>query len=98
MDVKKSSEKRNPLLKRTELTFFLDHGAQGTPTLYEVRTALASMYDVSSDLVYVLNLQTLTGTHRTVGEAEIYDPPGTTRTLLPEHIRRRNQPARGKSD
>ncbi len=56
MDVKKSSEKRNPLLKRTELTFFLDHGAQGTPTLYEVRTALASMYDVSSDLVYVLNL------------------------------------------
>jgi ribosomal protein S24E len=97
MDVKKSSEKINPLLKRKEITFFLDHDAQGTPPLYEVRTAIASLYAVNDDLVYVMNLRTLAGTNRTVGEAEIYDPPGTTRSLLPPHIHRRNQPARGKS-
>lgn len=95
MDVKKSSEKNNPLLKRKEITFFLDHDSQGTPQLFEVKTAIASMYGVSDDLVYVLNLRTLAGTNRTVGEAEIYDPPGTTRSLLPKHIRLRNLPERG---
>jgi hypothetical protein len=54
MDVKKSSEKNNPLLKRKEITFFLDHDSQGTPQLFEVKTAIASMYGVSDDLVYVL--------------------------------------------
>ena len=95
MDVKKSSEKNNLLLKRREITFFVDHDSQGTPQLFEVRTAIASMYDVSDDLVYIMNLRTLTGTNRTVGEAEIYDPPGTTRSLLPKHIRLRNLPERG---
>ena len=74
MDVKKSSEKNNLLLKRKEITFFLDHDSQGTPQLFEVKTAIASLYGVSEDLVYILKLETLTGTTRTVGEAEIYSP------------------------
>jgi ribosomal protein S24E len=98
MDVKKSSEKNNLLLKRKEITFFLDHDLQGTPQLFEVRKAIASMYGVSDDLVYVLNLKTLTGTNRTVGEAEIYDPPGTTRSLIPKHILLRNLQNRGSGN
>ena len=98
MDVKKSSEKNNQFLKRKEITFFVDHHSQGTPQLFEVRTAIASMYGVSDDLVYVLKLKTLTGTNRTVGEAEIYEEPGETRSLLPKHIQLRNLPKRGRGD
>jgi len=95
MDVKKSSEKNNQFFKRKELAFFIDHHSQGTPQLFEVRTAIASMYGVNQDLVYVLNLKTLTGTNRTVGEAEIYEESGTAHSLLPKHIQLRNLPKRG---
>jgi ribosomal protein S24E len=81
MDVKKSSEKNNQFLKRKELAFFIDHHSQGTPQLFEVRTAIASMYGVNQDLVYVLNLKTLTG---------------TAHSLLPKHIQLRNLPNRGR--
>ena len=96
MELKKSSEKDNPLLKRKEVTFFIDHPAAGTPKLFEVRKALASMYGVSNDLVYVLNLTTLTGTNRTVGEAEVYEQAETTRIVLPKHIQHRNLLERGR--
>lgn len=96
MEVNKSSEKDNPLLKRKEVTFFIDHPSTGTPKLFEVRKALASMYGVSDDLVYVLKLTTLTGTNRTVGEAEVYEQAETTRMVLPTHIRLRNLQGRGR--
>ena len=96
MEVKKSSEKDNPLLRRKEVSFFIDHPSAGTPQLFEVRTALAAMYGVSDDRVYVLNLTTLTGTNRTVGEAEVYDQAETTRMVLPKHIQLRNLQGRGR--
>lgn len=98
MEVKKSAEKDNPLLKRKDVTFFIDHPSAGTPKLFEVRKALASMYEVSDDLVYVLNLTTLTGTHRTVGEAEVYEQAETTHLVLPKHIQLRNLQGRGRGD
>ena len=97
MDVKKSSEKNNQFLKRKELAFFIDHPSQGTPQLFEVRTAIASMYGISEDLVYVLTLKTLTGTNRTAGEAEIYEESVPPHSLLPKHIQLRNLPKRGRN-
>jgi len=96
MKVTKTSEKDNPFLERKEVTFFIDHYSMGTPQLLEVRKSIASMYEVDSDLVYVTKLETLTGTNRAVGEAEVYEKPEKARLLVPKHIQSRNLPERRK--
>lgn len=92
MEIRKTSERRNPLLERKEIAFEIDHSSSGTPRLSEVRKALATMHKVAHDVVYVTTLITLTGTNRTVGEAEIYDSPEKARLVIPKHIQTRNLP------
>lgn len=96
MKVTKTSEKNNPFLQRKEITFLVDHHSEGSPRLFEVRKAVASIYGVGEDLVYIMKLETLTGTNRAVGVAEIYEDPGKARLLVPRHIRSRNLPERGR--
>lgn len=91
MKIIKTSEKSNLLLERKELTFIVDHQSQGTPKLTEIRANLASMFEVSEELIYVIKLDTSTGTNRTLGEAEIYEKIDHARSIVPTHIQLRNR-------
>jgi ribosomal protein S24E len=88
------SESSNPILKRKELSFFIDHTSLGSPRLTEVRKSLAEKFGVNEDLVYILKLDTRTGTNRTYGGAEIYDTLEMARAIVPQHIQMRNSPSR----
>lgn len=90
MKIHKTSERNNKLIGRKELMFFIDHNSKGTPFLLEVKKAIASMYGVNDNLVYVIKLQTLAGTNRTRGEAEIYEKFERARLLSPKHIQLKN--------
>jgi ribosomal protein S24E len=90
MKLIKTSENDNTLLGRKEVTFIIDHQTLGTPTLVKVREAVASLYSVKIELVYIIKLKSLTGTTRTQGQAEIYDSLEVAKALVPKHIHNRS--------
>ena len=62
-----------------------------TPSRSEVRRDIAVLLKTELDNVWVKRQETLTGTHRTVGLAHVYDDPETAMRLEPEHIILRNR-------
>jgi ribosomal protein S24E len=92
MKVNIISKEPNPLMKRTEVTFSVDHSQQGgTPTRADVSRQLASMLNRKIELVFVKNLKTKRGSMLGVGEANIYDTIEQAKLLEPKHILNRNK-------
>ncbi len=93
MKIKILSQKYNPLLKRKEVVFEVDHSQEGqtTPRL-ELRKNLANMLKARVDLVFVEKMETKTGTMTAVGEANVYESPEQAKLVEPEHIIVRNVP------
>jgi ribosomal protein S24E len=98
MDVRIDQERYNALLKRREVKFTVEHPRSGTSSLNEARTTLASKLNVALEKTYIIKLTTKTGTHLSVGEAEIYDDESIAKKLVPEHILKRNTPTRRKKE
>ena len=93
MQIKIISETYNPLLKRKEITFEMNHTQTGgTPSRFEVRKALAQIAKVDLDRVYIRKFETKTGTMTAVGTANIYDAVEQAKLVEPEYIILRNQP------
>jgi len=97
MEIRITRDAYNPLLRRKEVSFFIGHDSSSTPRLYDVRKALAARFGVQEVIVFVRNMETLTGTTRAVGEAEIYDSEEDAKMLVPNHIIGRNMVDRHKS-
>lgn len=93
MKVKIASQGYNPLLKRKEVAFEVEHEETGgTPSRFEVRKRLASLLNEDVELVYVKKLETKTGTMIAVGEANVYDAIEQAQLVEPQHIIARNAP------
>jgi len=93
MKVKIISEEYNPLLKRKEVAFQVEHSETGgTPLRLEVRKELASLLKTDLERVYIKKMETKTGTMTTVGEANAYDSIEQAKLVEPEHIVTRNMP------
>ena len=93
MDVKIVSTKENPLLKRKEVNFRVEHGPKGkTPPRLEVKKALAAELKISEELVFVEKMQTMTGTNTAVGVANAYETAEQAKLVEPEYIIKRNSP------
>jgi small subunit ribosomal protein S24e len=93
MEVKIVSAKENPLLKRKEVNFRVEHGLQEkTPPRLEVKKALAAELKISEELVFVEKMQTMTGTNITAGVANAYETAEQAKLIEPEYIIKRNSP------
>ena len=93
MKVKITSKEYNPLLKRKEIAFEVEHtDIKGTPPRLEVRKRLASLLKTDLELVYIKKVETKTGTMTAVGEANAYDSIEQAKLVEPEHIVARNTP------
>jgi ribosomal protein S24E len=91
MKLKIVSKEKNPLIKRTEVTFSIDHDQTGgTPSRAEVRTQLAAQLNTKLELVYVKHLETKKGTMTAVGEANAYESAEQAKLVEPKHIVARN--------
>jgi ribosomal protein S24E len=94
MKVKIVSETENPLLKRKEVVFQVEHDQTGsTPPRLEVRQAVSNTLKKEVDLVFIKKIETKTGTHTAVGLANVYDSPEQARLIEPEYVIRRNVPS-----
>ena len=93
MEVKIVSTKENPLLKRKEVDFRVEQDATvQTPNRLDVQKALASKLKMKEELVFVKEMQTMTGTHTTLGNATAYETVEQAKFIEPEYIRKRNSP------
>jgi len=93
MDVQITSEKENPLLKRKEVSFQLEHGQAGsTPARLEIRKAVAGKLKTSEDLVFVKRFNTKTGTHVARGIAHVYDSVEQAKVVEPKYMLKRYAP------
>jgi ribosomal protein S24E len=91
MKVNIISKEQNPLMKRKEVKFTIDHSENGgTPSRVEVSRYLASILNSKSELIFVKNLTTKTGTMTAFGEATIYDKLEQAKLMEPKHIVARN--------
>jgi ribosomal protein S24E len=87
------SSKENPLLKRKEVQFRIEHGPQSkTPERLDVKKALASELKLGEELVFVTGVRTLTGTGTAVGHANAYETAVQAKLVEPEYIVKRNSP------
>jgi len=93
MQIKIISETYNPLLKRKEVTFEINHTQTGgTPPRFEVRKAIAQVVKADLDRIYIRKIETKTGTMTAIGTANIYDTVEQAKLVEPKHIILRNQP------
>jgi len=97
MEVTITQQQYNPLLKRKEIAFTINHKQTGgTPTRLEVRNALADMLKTKPDVVYVKRIETKAGTMTAVGEANAYDSVEQAQRIEAKYIIERNQPKEKK--
>jgi len=93
MEVKILSENENPLLKRREVVFQVDHDQTGsTPPRLEVKNAIAKLLKTDANLVFIKKLETKTGTRRAIGLANVYESIEHAKLIEPEYIVKRNMP------
>lgn len=91
MDIKLTSVKRNPLFNRQEVEFQVEQAK--TPSRSNVRIGIAVALKTELNQVYVREIETLSGTHVTVGSAHVYDDPAQALKIEPKYLVERNQKA-----
>ncbi len=82
----------NPLLRRTEIKFKVDHTGGPTPPRKDVRAQLAAQLGVSEDLVIVEKMASLFGRQQASGIARVYDSRELLEKLEPRYLLKRNFP------
>jgi len=92
LDLKVREDTYNPLLKRKEVTVEIEHEGQGTPSRVDLRKAVATKFSTKPENVYVIDVETKTGTQDAVCQAEVYDDPKTAQQTVPKYIQIRNLP------
>ena len=86
------SRKQNPLLKRDEVIFEVDHSEEGeTSSRSEIRRKLADVLKTKLELTFVEKAETKTGTMIANGEANVYKTADQAHLIEREHIIQRNQ-------
>jgi small subunit ribosomal protein S24e len=92
MEIKIISQKENPLLRRKEVQFDVEHNTGSTPPRLEVRRAVATALKANVDLVFIKKFTTKTGTCTAAGTANLYETVDQAKLIEPEYIVKRNIP------
>ena len=92
MDLKIKQEEYNALLKRKEIRAEVDHDQAGTPSRTDLRKAVASKYGVKAETVYIIDVETKTGTQKAVCKVQVYDDKAGALRIVPKYIQTRNLP------
>jgi small subunit ribosomal protein S24e len=92
LDLKVKQDTYNPLLKRKEVSVEVEHEGQGTPSRVDLRKAVASKFSTKPENVYVIEVETKTGTQNAVCQIEVYDDARMAQQTVPKYIQTRNLP------
>jgi small subunit ribosomal protein S24e len=90
MKIKIEEKHENPLLKRQDITFLVEHTGTATPPRVDVRDKLAAQMNCQTDQLYVIKLQGLYGQSTTRGLAHLYASKEEAMTQEQTHIIKRH--------
>jgi len=93
MEFKVKQDTYNPLLGRKELSLDVEHENAGSPSRTSLRDAIAGKYGTKAENVFVVEINTKTGTQYSVCEVQVYDDSEAAKKLVPKHIQIRNLPS-----
>ncbi|MEM2907889.1 MAG: hypothetical protein QXP65_01615 [Candidatus Hadarchaeales archaeon] len=96
MKVEIIQKTENPLLRRTEIKFRVDHTSGPTPPRKDVRAQLAAQLGVSEDLVVIEKMASLFGRQQASGIARVYGSRELLEKLEPRYLLKRNFPERAE--
>lgn len=98
MELKIVEKDENPLLKRTEVRFEVDHAGAATPKRLDVRKQLAGELGVPEDTVVIEKFATMHGRQVASGIARAYDSRERLEELEPKHLLERGKPKEEKPE
>jgi ribosomal protein S24E len=91
MEFKVKEDNYNSLLKRKEVLIEVDHEASGTPSRIELKKAVAAKYGTKPENVYVIDVETKTGTQNAICQLQVYDDLQSAK-IVPKYIQVRDLP------
>ena len=90
MKMEITEKKVNPLLKRTEVHFVLDHAGEATPKKTAIVDELAKQMKASKDVVVLDNVESVFGIGKSKGYAKVYESKEIAQELEREFLLKRN--------
>ncbi|MEM3420919.1 MAG: hypothetical protein QW835_06720 [Candidatus Hadarchaeum sp.] len=87
----------NPLLKRVEVEFRIDHSGAPTPSRLEVKPQLASILGTSEELLVVERFTSSHGRQVATGVARVYSTREQLESMEPEYLFKRGVPKEEKA-
>ena len=90
MKMEITNKKENPLYKRVEVYFTLDHNGESTPGRNAVAEAIAKECKSKRDCVVVDNIESVYGRGMSKGYAKVYESMEAALEYDREHLLKRN--------
>jgi small subunit ribosomal protein S24e len=88
MEIKEKKE--NPLFKRTEIRFVIDHTGESTPTKAAVVDEIAKQMKVKKDAIVLNSVSTVYGGGLSKGYAKVYESKEAAQSIEPDYLLKRN--------
>ena len=90
MEITITERKENPVLKREEITFTIDHEGENTPSRDVIASKLAAIVNADKDRTILKKINTQFGKHEAIGSANLYPTKEDAFNIEPNHILKRN--------
>ncbi|MCL2149081.1 MAG: 30S ribosomal protein S24e [Methanomassiliicoccaceae archaeon] len=90
MKIEITSQKENPLQKRREVYFTIDHAGESTPGRNAVAEDIAKKMKSKRDCVVVDNIESVYGIGRSKGYAKVYDSKESALSYENGYLLKRN--------
>ena len=90
MKIEITEKKENPLQKRTEVYFTIDHVGETTPGRNAVAEDIAKKMKSKRDCVVVDNIDSVYGIGKSKGYAKVYDSKESAMSYERKHLLKRN--------
>jgi len=98
MKVEIVQKTENPMFKRTEVRFKVEHAGGPTPKRLDVRGQLATLLGVPEELVVIDKLASTYGKHEASGIARAYGSRERLEALEPKYLLKRGLPKEKKEE
>ena len=91
MKIKVIGEELNPLIKRREVTFEVEHAEEGgTPSRFEVKKLLAEVLGEEIEKIFITKIETKRGLKTATCAANVYYSVDHSKLVESKHIINRN--------
>ena len=90
MKMEFNQKKENPLLKRTEVYFTINHAGEATPSKGAVVEAIAAELKASKDAIVLDSVESVFGTGKSKGYVKVYESKDAALKYESEYLLKRN--------